>query len=796
MQLPLQNIQDWIFKDFLPPPIAYVSNFTNGSSIAGPTATPPPAWTVVYGPSGPNLNPPFIINYPGVLGATGVTGPNNPILLSLDLSGNAISLDIGTIQDLAPNIPQTLDLLYTVMISEQPFQNGIVFTNQANSSYSNTTGSNYNIIGTTSLTLDEPDVYINKSIVAATLSDGTTNTGSYTSLANFYGPVNSPNVGPGFTGPLGVSYFNNFTAGGISNITDNSILRYVILVCNEGSANAYNVTLEDDTNYLLNLNVIYGFDLNGNSTAITYSGPTGPTGAIYISFTNPIPPLSTYFLIAEFSLNNPDPCTNTANTVLLDAFYNQPGLTGATGNFVDSFSLVRSAISDINMLQPSLKYITNSISPTINPITTGNGWITLGQTANMTLLLTLPAGTYNNASIVTSINKALLLTNNGNTYNNITINGEVGTIGPTGFSWTYTSLIVPPAGGTGVTGSIAFNFKALFPSYDTGLVNNVSVKFTGNYSDDSSCNIKANKNFTIKEPNVVISKSIDQLSNNDVVYYDVTITNNSQIAASSYTFTDALPYGLTGGWSGPTGVTGPDLSNFDFSSSTSTNIIGTISNLPAGNSDTFRFSAPIDYTVPVGTTFTNTVLESYWSIPLGTTGGSTGPSGTIRGYTGSSSVSYMRNPELCVVVTDTTENPNNDYNLYSPNRNITVGTIGDVMTYSGQFYLLQGLTNLSELVIDISPSYPLGSLALNALSTTVNLISSDQSIPNMIVPVIYDPSVGTVTFLINTPVYNPNSYAVSYSFQFGMRIDNNINNQAGVLYNAGSGTGGTDVLVE
>ncbi|MEX0598448.1 MAG: hypothetical protein WD512_18345, partial [Candidatus Paceibacterota bacterium] len=271
-----------------------------------------------------------------------------------------------------------------------------------------------------------------------------------------------------------------------------------------------------------------------------------------------------------------------------------------------------------------------------------------------------------------------------------------------------------------------------------------------------------------REPNIVITKTVNPASNNTTVVYDVNVVNNSLIPASLVQITDNLPGTLLAPWSAVTQILGS--TSFSTALSTPTQIVIDLPIVPASSSNTFQFSADIDTSFTVGTLITNTGTVTYHSLPV--------LNPDVRDYTGTSSANYRRLPDLCVSVQNNVEDLNIDYNTTVPNRTETVGTIGDIMRFSGSFPVLIGQTELQTLRLQILP-IPVGLTPLNNL---VVFNRNDISVPIIMTAASFSALTGIVTIPINTSV-NTSNQNVVYSFEYDMRIANNSNNQAGVIYN-------------
>ncbi|MEX0596633.1 MAG: hypothetical protein WD512_09040, partial [Candidatus Paceibacterota bacterium] len=353
--------------------------------------------------------------------------------------------------------------------------------NQSVNNFDNSFTQQFTELATQELILDQPVIEIKKSVVTASQ-------GIFTNISSVYGNLGSSSAiasNPGFIpiNPLNTSYFESFNPNGISNVEDGTLIRYVILVNNSGHGPAFDVqildNLTDSINYLEISGILpYAVDSSGNFTPISITSDI-LNKLFIVTFDTPIPPDETWAII--FDTRVVGECTSFSNTATLTQYFNVNSSVIDRENFVSALNAESIVTSPINFLRPTLAFSGITVTPNSPVITTGNN-VTLGQTLASGLVLTLPSGTFDNATITLQTNQTLSnLLPSPPVFLNVIGNNEVVTTGPTFFSWSYTSLV-------STNGSVTFPFSALFSALNPALVNNLLVNFTGSFTEADACN--------------------------------------------------------------------------------------------------------------------------------------------------------------------------------------------------------------------------------------------------------------------------------------------------------------------
>jgi uncharacterized repeat protein (TIGR01451 family) len=324
--IPSSDTENLTIQDWLPLPIFHVSGmtFTNlpcalpptGSGCLGPADT---LHTLV-------TPKPIFTAYP--LG---------------QLPLNSIMFDYGTFND-PTNQPRTIDLLFTLTVTTDPFADGLYLTNEAQECESNTFGSTFCQAAIAQIHVREPALRITKGVVAASNPNAvftpsqvgpvTFNPPGSTSCPRFTGTINHTNLA---TTPINSD---------ISSVDANDCVTFAIVVENTGGSPAYDITLADffppgaldiPDCFVPDFNTLCVRDGGGNLLGSTH----GPFfhGTAPITLSSPLPgvgatPAGSNIAVITFDacvVTNiiPHCCNNTAQVAHYASTLNGP-------NFVDA----------------------------------------------------------------------------------------------------------------------------------------------------------------------------------------------------------------------------------------------------------------------------------------------------------------------------------------------------------------------------------------------------------------------------------------------------------------------------
>ncbi len=232
LRLPTSDFSDLELADYLPLPVLTATALTQGADCDLPTDTPVlDQWC--YGPDDTLHD------------AAGFTAPSGP---NVDAVANSITWDFGT-QEFTDNLTRSIDLLFTLEISDEPFRDGLFLTNQVQVTEENSVNDPAATPAIVQIQLTEPVLNIRKGAVAAsTQTPAATFTGSQNPTGVVFDAVTTAGACPDFTG----SVTSTTTAGGapdanVSGLDRDDLVRFAIVVENTGSGlnGAFDVAVSD-----------------------------------------------------------------------------------------------------------------------------------------------------------------------------------------------------------------------------------------------------------------------------------------------------------------------------------------------------------------------------------------------------------------------------------------------------------------------------------------------------------------------------------------------------------------------
>lgn len=652
---PLTNVQQLALVDFLPLPALQVGTLST-SLYTGPDAIPPAGFAKI-GPAD---------TY------TAATGLSPTI--TKDPVGNSISFHYGDYQATTGFSPALIDVLVTVPISNLPFADGLLLTNQARLQYDNSFAEASTADAIIPFTLTEPSLSIKKGAVAAT------NPSAIFAPATV-GPAGAPWTSGGLTS-------TNITAtpidSNVSGVDAGDLVTFATTVENTGSGlnGAFDVAVSDVVPAGFTVPSPGVLDLqvhNGAGTALAYTNVGGGAGLfdqgiLLTDDTGASPPQGSLAAYSATSGTNVAVITyklqvastvaagsvNT-NTAKLDGYAASEG--GPT--FLDA------PLTDVATATVANPGVTKTRTAPVGSAAVVGQKLTYqvavrvpeGQTPTFTLRDTLDAGLTFSAFRFVSASAGLSTSVAG------------------GFPTAATTPAVTPANGGGTTaGSVAnFNFGTITNSdtdnataetivleYDVvvlnvignqigGLRNNLAQVYVGGSARGASSSAT---NITINEPNLTVSKTADvsQADANDTVTYTIVVSNPTATNVSAgydVALRDALPAGVTyvpGSFTHTAGLA-PDAAVDD-----SLPLDANWATFPAGSSSTFTFKATVDNGAALlGSTVTNTAVVTGSSLPgdvtttqspynnfaVERTGNTADPGGAVNDYRATSSAGVL-----------------------------------------------------------------------------------------------------------------------------------------------------------
>lgn len=732
--------------DFFPSPIIDVDGFGANPPI-DPFGGIPANWTISY-------------------------GPTNTLLATVtkDSTSNSLVFDYGT-RLVNPDTPEIADILLTVVVNTQPFSPDLLFSNQLYYDFVNSTDTTISDYTPESLILGNPDLYIKKSVVnvssPSTITYTPNNSVAYT--ANF-GPFQPLILAPPpLTTPVTEAYFDSFVTMNASNLNESDGVRYVILVCNKGSADAYAPAVED----LLPANTTtQGFAwYKSDGSPITQYTTTGTYtwtfNADYV-----IAPGEVIILIYQIRLGDTlyCPTVSVANKVDITAWTNIEGGL----NFVTTIGAVRTSTANVTTKRIMMSTIT-TIPPGPGLPTLSN--VTLGQTVTQSLTLTFPIFVNTPNTLTISINQGVSLTYLSTFLSpDIIITGSSVPLPVVGSSLVFDFGTITSAG---TASTITVIYSVLFDGSNATLIDGVKPVVTATFRP-GPCTISRTFTFNIVEPKLEITKSVVSriaAAGVTTVRYEIIVKNMGTSDAYTVSIEDFAPVGFV-----------PPLT---FVSAIPAIVVATpgdplvlsVTGALAVGADVKILVEGTYVSIVAGTTVTNIACVTYTSLVVGVP-----PTQRNYGPTCASA-------QFFIGISLTVESKNHTYtghNSDNPLNTGVVGAPGDVIELT---YTLITEPNASAIVVLVETTGLLGLASQGGdsyLLDTVAELGENQLALNS----NFDPFTGILTFNDFEPLI-----AIGTSrfvqWKYYVRISNTEYNLAGVAYNpitVGYNLVGTDLI--
>ncbi len=680
LTLPSSDIEELRLVDYLPLPIFDVSDsvapVVSAITSFDPTvsAAPPPAGTAKFGPDDD---------------FTAESGRAPTI--SLDPVANSVIFDYGSYDD-PNNTPNTIDLLFTVTASFDPFADKLLLTNQLRELETSTNAGDQVIDQIVQLTINEPELRMRKGVVATSTVGATPSSFSLPAGvaidpaaacdARLSGSVTSIN--------LGATFDNN-----VSGVDAGDQVTFAIVIENTGSGpnGAFDVRVRDELPTGLSFvpgslcvnrgadgaempfTTIGGglFDPDGGIELIDPGPTTGALGPGESRLTTDLIADGNNIAIVTFN------AVVTGDVGLNQTLTNQ-GFVYHYANKEGGDDFTRVDLSDPATVTSSLPRLTKSLVATSEAHTSGSN-VTIGEIVRYRLAVQLPEGSIGPVTLRDQLPTGLTFLDDGTARVAFVANGggisssTLGTgPGVTGNSAALADLpsaaVSFPLPDTAVSSSAT----AENDSYNTGtdpyfklgeIVNadndddseylvvefNALVDNTTSGSNDAGENRNNNFQFhvgtsqvgtnsntivvTIAEPNITTTKSVtpDSGDAGDTVTYTVVIANTGGNSANRTTafdvvMSDPLPAALEDVTLVGATAGGSGAVTGLTSSLSGSTITVTADSMDSGATITVTYTARLPASVTPGQLITNEATTTYTSLP--------GAQGTTSNPTGSS----------------------------------------------------------------------------------------------------------------------------------------------------------------
>lgn len=769
--LPLQNYDVLTVKDYLPPPIIDANTITTLDPTAD--ATVPPSGTIKYGPTHS-----LVFN----------TIPYPSPILTTSSTENSFTLDYGVHQDTSPNLEITFDILYTVTVADEPFKNGLQFTNQANFNFGNTTEGVQALLDTLELTLGQPQITVTKSAVDIISSN--TNAAlnpSSPDITTEFGNVGNVATLPITTNPIDTNF--SLISKNVDSIEANDQLRIVLLICNTGDAEAYDIKVFDTLDPYFTFSNFAAYYGDGFNYSFTDTDLFDGTGITFPVITSGECAFITYDLLASPDLYA---CGDFTNTLTVGEYYNQNNSNPSRDNYVGTIQVT--PLSEINIGAASPSILTTVLSNDYNTLGVDTMSIggnvadtTIGNELSGEVVVTFPEGVILNFSLEFDSQSDAVNFTTGTPVYSIGIENN---IDPSPASGTDIDLSFGPIlTSASSSETMTMPFTAIIPTTNTSIVDGIRRWIRGRYRirDDTTtqlCTGNDRYNLDVLEPNIVITKTANTNNIDETtspLFFDITVTNSGNSTAFDVDVSDILPIGASQLVYSSSSIQFNGLTtsvpSIDFGMTSNTVTASADSILP-GEDFSFRINFTVGSSLIIGSTIDNTAEAIYYSIPNTLTG-----SPVRRDYTGNSMISLTTNPTICVTTSNLTYNHTSDNGLL--NSSLVYANIGDTIRYSISFILPVGQITLRTLEITLS-NMDLTILSTNPISfSKSNPIADDFDNLNLTL-------VGnTLTFTFGTDtnpltssqiINNTTGAGITYSWNIDTLVTNVNSNQESTSY--------------
>lgn len=612
------------------------------------------------------------------------------------------------------NTPQTIQILFTRVVTNTPAADGLFATNDAQECESNTFGATFCQIALGQVQVREPSLRVTKGIIDAT-NPNAVFTPAVTGPVVFLPPGSCPRFNTPITsGGLALHPINS----DVANVDANDCVTFAIVVENTGGAPAYDVKLRE----------IYPLDpvdrlecfspdfstlcvTDGSGAPLPFT--TGIGRSLPISLGNPLPATNTSgsnlavltFQACILADVKPDCCVNTARIENYSSTPGGPNYAGAgfDGPLEDSARLC------------ILPKATKSIAAT-SEAHTGGQQLAIGEIVRYHLEVVVPETTAINSYQLQDVLPPGLLYLGGSTTVATKSAGLTATNFPplitgtpscNGSTMTFDFGNVTNPNNSSAQELLTVDFNALvcnvFSNQDaTQLVNTLNVLLNGTQIATATAAA------SVVEPNIVVTKNATatSLTLNGTAHYTVTLTNNGSATAFDVHLTDTLPQCLTG-------VTGVSVSVPATNSSTPAKLDVTVSSIAVGGTVTVQYDATI--TCLDCTKLINVAAATWTSLPgpFGTTVNPTGSAtpgasgftnGERNGAGGVNDYSAFATATLCCLLESNDSlscNPGGGYSYtftLTNNKNTTIAGVGFTPTSPPNVTITPGgFTGLSIL---------------------------------------------------------------------------------------------------
>ncbi|QGJ68626.1 Hypothetical protein PBC10988_2870 [Planctomycetales bacterium 10988] len=730
------DFESLLLTDYLPLPIFFaddpdadgIGGHTWTIDVSGTPADVPGVGQFKFGP-----NDTFSSDFPAT--AAG-------IVVTVDPGSNRLIFDFGDNQDLS-NQPMTIELLFTVTASAEPFVDGLFLTNQVHQTRSNSSDETIARDDTAQIQVSEPSLLqLTKGVIQVDGVDTVTLPGAVNSNYLAANPINQ--------------YVDGLDAA--------DIVTFAITLENIGSGvnGAFDIRIHDGflpDDYVIPTGGINLMVTRGDGTVLSYTDLGGGLfgNGIEIIDGAGVGALSGYdatsgtnVLLVTYNLEvagDVEPEQDLENTAVL---FNYASAEGGP-DFTDPNDLEATVVNNTTELNVEKALIGTSLNTANN----SNTQAVIGEIVTYSVTIDLPEGVVEELFLEDLLDPGMAFLD----FLSITpSSGDITTNVAGGFPGVLAGVSVTSFGrrmtldlgnvtnantDNSIPESITLVYRAVvINSSDSQRGNDKNNRAEIDY-DDAVGNVLTDHasaaNIRILEPVLTVDKTVNQATGDsgDQIEYLITVTNDGSVSdgtdAYDVTLSDLLPGGVT-------------FVSLDFVSGLMADFetpganVGLVWNLfEVGQTSTYRVTVDVNANLAPGLTITNTAEIEWTSLPTDVTtpqspynslsvertGDTMDPGGAVNDYRDSEDADFTIVEPM---ISKTIEDPNTDTSR------IDTGTgqgdpalvdlaIGEIVTYTLRVYVPEVQTDL--VVLD--NLFPNANVQMEYLSSSVFSIGGNTT---------------------------------------------------------------------
>ena len=734
--LPTHNFEQFRLIDYLPLPVFSATTVTTFQDVV--SAASPAVGEAKFGPDD---------TLRGFLDSNGLNLPINgarvPVLTS-DASGNLIQFNYGDFDTdgSIPDAPQTVDILFTVEVSDAPFANGLLLTNQAQALESTTSQEASTSDAINQITLNEPELVITKGIESSS----------------------NPNasIDPDPVGDPVDSNLLDADAG--------DTVSFVITLENEGDASAFDVNVWDSAPAELTACTITSVTIDG--VAATFSGDLFNAGNPLV-LDNAIPEGQRARIDYDCTLAAgvaPRQIINNSATA------NWTAAAGASQAFADI-----SDDAEITIADPEL----SKTAVSVNPGPAGSD-VVPGDVISYQLTVTLPEGTTPGATIEDALPAGFNYVAGSVAINSAGFAGTISNDPPSVGGSAQTPLF--GFGDITATGTAGTADNSFLLTYDVLVLDdganaalnspqNKTNTATLDYSGNPGGGISDDHTVQFREPELDLGKSINpsiDRQGGDTVTITLTLENTGTADALDIMVEDVLDTSVFDGTTISNVITPTGFNN---TATGSTMRWESTAPLAVGATREFLFDVVLQDDVLTGSTFTNTALAVGYSQLSGVAQRRR----TEDNGFGDVSTTAVDGNKFATAGSEPSSNTSG-----SPSQ----GLVGEVISYELRYTLPTGLTEDGSaddaIIRDILPTglaYQANSATIQATAATLTG-SQYGSIPTVVTNIDPDPDFSVVVNELRFnlgDITNTGDGSEEIVIQFDALVENIAGNSLGAV---------------